>query len=95
MPFQLNHLSERQLILTNVLSCFLLLHDLHMLCRLSMLWSGMPPVVDGGLMWSIVQSLPSSSLWHVLHLGSRMRFAYALASFHSLESCQSLTRCLH
>jgi hypothetical protein len=55
-----------------------------------MLWSGMPPDLDGGVMWSIVQSLPSSSLWQVTQRGSRIRLAYALASFHSLESCQSL-----
>jgi hypothetical protein len=55
-----------------------------------MLWSGIPPVTDGEWMWSIVQSLPSSSLWQVTHRGSSIFLAIALASRHSLESCQSL-----
>jgi hypothetical protein len=72
------------------LSCFLPLQLRHMDCRLSMLWSGMPPVTDGEWMWSIVQSLPSSSLWQVTQRGSSIFLANARASRHSLESCQSL-----
>lgn len=85
-----NHRALLQSVRTRVLSCLLLLHDLHIDWRLSSVWSGMPPVSDGGLMWSMVQSLPSSSLWHVMQRGSSIVLAYALASRHSLESCQSL-----
>lgn len=57
------------------LSCLRPLHDLHMLCRLLSEWSGTPPVLDGGSMWSIVQSQPSRSLPHVTQIGSRCFFA--------------------
>jgi hypothetical protein len=77
----------------SVLSCLRPLHDLHIDCRLSMLWSGIPPVSAGGLTWSIVQSLPSSSLWHVTQRGSSMVLAYVRASLHALVSCQSATEC--
>ena len=42
-----------------------------------------------GMMWSIVQSLPSSVLLHVEQMGSRTVFAYALAFTHSFDWCHS------
>ena len=85
-----NHRGFLQSVLIMCLSCLRPLQLRHIDCRLSMLWSGMPPVTDGEWMWSIVQSLPSNSLWQVTHRGSSIFLAIALASRHSLESCQSL-----
>ena len=42
-----------------------------------------------GMMWSIVQSLPSSVLLHVEQIGSRIVLAYDLAAAHSLDWCHS------
>jgi hypothetical protein len=54
-----------------------------------MLWFGSP--CPGATMWSIVQSLPSSSLPHVAQSGSRTFFAASLALIQALEECQSAT----
>ncbi len=75
----------RQVVLTYVRSCFLPLHARHMLCRLWMSWFG----GSDGMMWSIVQSLPSSVLLHVAQIGSSIVLAYALAFTHSLLWCHS------
>jgi hypothetical protein len=53
-----------------------------------MLWFGSSP--RGGMMWSIVQSSPSKSLWHPIQIGSSMVLAYALAFVHALLLCHSL-----
>mgnify|MGYP007125361882 CR=1 FL=1 len=54
-----------------------------------MLLLGMPLVSAGGWMWSIVQSLPASSLLQVTHTGSSILLAFALALRHSGLSCHS------
>lgn len=53
-----------------------------------MLWFGSSPL--GGMMWSIVQSSPSKSLWHPMQMGSSIVLAYARALIHSLLLCHSL-----
>ena len=84
--------SERQGTRLYVRSCFLPLHTLHMLCRFSMLWLGSP--LPGAMMWSIVQSLPSRSLPHMVQIGSSTFLAASLANRHALLWCQSATVCL-
>jgi hypothetical protein len=42
-----------------------------------------------GMMWSIVQSLPSKSLLQIEQIGSRIVLAYDLAFAHSLDWCHS------
>ena len=81
--------SERQGMRLYVRSCLRPLHTLHMLCRFSMLWLGSP--LPGAMMWSIVQSEPSSSLPQIAQIGSSMVLAAARASRQALESCQSAT----
>lgn len=48
-------------------SCLRPLHSRHMLCRLLMSWFG----GSLGIMWSIVQSLPSRCLLQIVQIGSR------------------------
>jgi hypothetical protein len=57
-----------------------------------MLWFGSP--LPGAMMWSIVQSEPSSSLPQIEQIGSSSFFAAALATFHAWLSCHSATCCL-
>jgi hypothetical protein len=52
-----------------------------------MSWFGSPS--PGGVMWSIVQSPPISSLEQMAQIGSRIVLAYALALAHSLLLCHS------
>lgn len=42
-----------------------------------------------GMMWSIVQSLPSRSLLQMAQIGSSTVLAYDLAAAHSLDWCHS------
>lgn len=42
-----------------------------------------------GMMWSMVQSLPSRSLLQMAQIGSSMVLAYVLAFDHSLDWCHS------
>ena len=42
-----------------------------------------------GMMWSIVQSLPSRSLVQMAQIGSRIVLAYERAAAHSLDWCHS------
>ena len=44
-----------------------------------------------GIMWSIVQSLPSRCLLQIVQIGSRTVLAYALAFAQSVDWCQSAT----
>ena len=57
-----------------------------------MLWFGSP--LPGAMMWSIVQSAPSSSLPHIAQIGSSIVLAAARANRHALLWCQSATVCL-
>lgn len=84
--------SERQGTRLYVRSCLRPLHTLHMLCRFSMLWLGSP--LPGAMMWSIVQSLPSSSLPQIVQIGSSTFFAASRAVRHAWLWCQSATVCL-
>lgn len=70
-----------------VRSCLRELHARHRLCRLFRSWFGSP--LPGGVMWSIVQSSPVSSLLQCWHVGSSIVLAYFLAARHSGLSCQS------
>lgn len=54
-----------------------------------MLWFGSP--LPGAMMWSIVQSLPSSSLPHVAQIGSSTVLACSRAMRQALDECQSAT----
>jgi hypothetical protein len=54
-----------------------------------MLWFGSP--LPGAMMWSIVQSAPSSSLPHSEQIGSSIVLAAARANRQAFESCQSAT----
>jgi hypothetical protein len=65
------HLSLDHVIRSRTLSCLKPLQRLHIDCRLLMSWLG----GSLAIMWSIVQSLPSKSLPHLAHTGSRMVLA--------------------
>lgn len=53
-----------------------------------MLWFGVS--LFGGVMWSIVQSDPSSCLPQWAHRGSSTVLAYVRALIHAVLLCQSL-----
>ena len=54
-----------------------------------MLWLGSPN--PAAMMWSIVQSLPSRSLPHIVQIGSKTLLAASLANRHAFDWCQSAT----